>query len=101
LIFRNKADITHPIHVIAEEQDEQISESAQLVTHGFQSQVHSVLWTMPEGADKLIQCSIHGCNRGRIPNHIIGDDGDNTPGDRVLAPGGLRILIDILNWARS
>jgi len=49
LIFGNETDVGHAIGIVAEEEDEDVTGTGELVAHGFEAQVHHVFGMMPEG----------------------------------------------------
>ena len=94
-VFGDEAQVAHAVLRVAEEQHEQVAGARQLVAHRLQAQVDAVLGVMPECADEALQAAVGAADADAVADDVIGGDGDDAPGDGVLAPGGERVVIQL------
>ena len=53
------------------------------------------LGVVPECADEALQAAVGAGDLDAVADDVIGGDGDDAPGDGVLAPGGERVVVQL------
>ncbi len=99
-VLGDEAQVAHTVGGIAEERHEEIAGARQLLAHGFQAQVQAVLGVVPESPDEALQAAQRRGELQGVADDVIGRDRDDAEGDRVLAPGGQGVGVELLHLRR-